>query len=231
MKNALTNIIQNEHLNEYPLFEKYCHLKEGGLRKESFKSLNSFIEEAKAWNTKKQQNFALWLFNLFETSENIHHVLVYPLEENLLKPLLEKWMIINPKDPKPYRWYGLFLNTDKKIKYLEIALKLGGTQEQQALLKIIDFYFNSLWYSFHHISEDLYLGDLDEDKHLIEKIENLNTEIKIEQCRIDIYEDLIYYRNLLNDWVEFENVASEGFVKWCANNGKKYDWIDSYYYD
>ena len=50
-------------------------LKEKGLRKESFKSLSSFIDEAKMWDDNAQQNFACWLFALFETSEDIHHVL------------------------------------------------------------------------------------------------------------------------------------------------------------
>ena len=44
MVNVLTNILKNDRLDVYPLFKKFCSLKEKGLRKESFKSLSSFIE-------------------------------------------------------------------------------------------------------------------------------------------------------------------------------------------
>ncbi|MCY8008661.1 hypothetical protein MOJ76_10105 [Bacillus haynesii] len=87
MVNVLTNILKNDRLDEYPLFKKFCFLKEKGLRKESFKALSSFIDEARTWNNNTQQNFASWLFALFEESDNIHHILVYPLEEELLKHL------------------------------------------------------------------------------------------------------------------------------------------------
>jgi hypothetical protein len=232
LENILKNIIQNEHINDYRLFKDFCLFKEKGLRKEAFKSLNSFTEEAKKWDVKKQHNFVCWLFGLFEVSVDIHHVLVYPLEENLLKPLLAEWMSLDPKDPRPYRWYGLFLNTDKTVKYLKLAIKTGGSKEQQALLKLIDIYFYSLWYSFHHISEDLYLGDINEDKLLIEKIEKLNKDVESEQHKKDVVEDLLYYKNLINDWVKFKKEQSdEGFVKWCKRNGKEYQWTNSYYYD
>lgn len=98
MVNILTNILKSDRLDEYPLFQKFCSLKEKGLRKESFKALSSFIDEAKTWDNNAQQKFACWLFALFETSDDIHHVLVHPLEEELLKPLLEGWMKNNPED-------------------------------------------------------------------------------------------------------------------------------------
>ncbi|WP_309244910.1 hypothetical protein [Bacillus sp. WMMC1349] len=227
----LINIIESERLNEYPLFKNFCLLKEKGLRKESFKSLNSFIEEVNKWNTEEQQQFGSWLFGLFEISENIHHVLVHPLEEKILKPLLDDWMISNHNDSRPYRWYGLFLNTEQKADYLKLAIEKGGNSEQKAILELIDLYFYYLWYSFHHISEDLYLGDIEEDKDFIDKIESLNNRMVNEQYKKGIYDDLTYYKNLLNDWIGFKNESSNGFVKWCTDNGKEYEWTKSYYYE
>ncbi|MGE0910177.1 hypothetical protein ACQGRJ_11570 [Bacillus atrophaeus] len=100
MVNVLTNILKNDRMDEYPLFEKFCFLKEKGLRKESFKALSYFIDEAKTWDNNAQQDFACWLFALFETSDDIHHILVHPLEKELLKPLLEVWMKSIPEDPR-----------------------------------------------------------------------------------------------------------------------------------
>lgn len=230
MKNVLKNIIENEHSNKYTLFKEYCLLKDKGLRKESFKSLNSFINEVKKWNTALLHDFADWLFSIFERSEDIHHVLVYPLEENLLKPLLDKWIVLNPQDIRPYRWYGLFLHTENQIKYLNKALELGGNKEQLVIIRLIDYYLDSLWYSFHHLSEDLYLGSIEEDKDLISKLEHLVQLVKDEQYKINLQEGITYYTNLLNDWIKFKEDESEGFVKWCKDKGKVYQWVEHYYY-
>jgi hypothetical protein len=232
LENILKNIIQNEPIiNEYPLFKDFCRLKEKGLRKEAFKSLISFIEEVKGWEIKRQLKFVVWLFGWFEVSDDIHLVLVHPLKEQLMKPMLEEWFILDPKDPRPYRWYGLYLNSEDTIKYLKLAIEIGGNKEQQALVKLIGIYFHSLWYSFHHISEDLYLGEVNEDTLIIEIIENLIIEVNSEQYKKEFIEDLLYYKNILSDWVEFKQKTSKGFVNWCKLNGKEYNWVNSYYYD
>ncbi|MBD0405856.1 hypothetical protein ICW23_01665 [Bacillus sp. 1021] len=231
MIDVLTNILKNDRLDEYPLFKKFCSLKEKGLRKESFKALSSFIDEAKTWDNHAQQNFACWLFALLETSDDIHHILVHPLEMDLLKPLLESWMKANPEDPRPYRWYGVFLNTENRVDYLNNALRLGGSNEQLSLLTLIDIHLNALWYSFHHISEDLYLGDIKEDQALLTKSRQLNNKIECQQTRKSNNEQLNYYQDLLNDWLLFKEEQSKGFVEWCENKGRSYPWVKSYYYE
>ncbi|KMK95711.1 hypothetical protein [Rossellomorea marisflavi] len=231
MEDIYTNVLKNDRLDKYPLFKKFCILKEKGLRKESFKALSSFIDEAKEWDNDKQQNFACWLFTLFEVSDNIHHLLVHPLEENLLKPLLEEWIKKNPKEPRPYRWYGLFLQTEKQIEYLNNAIELGGKSEQLSLLKLIDINFYFLWYSFHHISEDLYLGNIEEDSILITKLQELNDKVKCQQTRKNNDDKMNYYRELLNDWMMFKKEQKKDFVKWCKSKGKNYHWTNAYYYE
>ncbi|WP_059173974.1 hypothetical protein [Bacillus sp. FJAT-27445] len=231
MEDILTNVLKSDRLDEYPLFKKFCSLKEKGLRKDSFKELFSFIDEAKKWSNDKQRNFVCWLFALFEVSDNVHHLLVHPLEENLLKPILDEWMKINPKDPRPYRWYGLFLQTEKRIDYLNNALELGGTSEQLSLVKLIDSNLYSLWYSFHHISEDLYLGNIEEDSILITKSQQLNDKVECQQTKKNNDDELNYYRKLLNDWIMFKNEQTNDFVNWCKNRGKGYYWTKAYYYE
>ena len=231
MVNVLNNILKNDRLDAYPLFKKFCSLKEKGLRKKSFTALSSFIDEAKKWDDIAQQNFACWLFALFETSDDIHHVLVHPLEKELLKPLLERWMKSNPEDPRPYRWYGVFLNTEKRVDYLNNALRRGGGNEQLSLLTLIDINLNALWYSFHHISEDLYLGDIKEDTALLAKSRQLNNKVECQQTRKNNNEALNYYQDLLNDWVMFTEEQSKRFVEWCEHKGRNYHWVKAYYYE
>lgn len=89
LKDILTNLINDKNSATYPLFREFCLFKEKGLRKDAFKSLNLFIKEVKDWEVKKKKEFAHWLFRWFEESEDIHYVLVHPLEEKILKPILE----------------------------------------------------------------------------------------------------------------------------------------------
>lgn len=231
MEDIITNILKNDRLAKYPLFKRFCVLKEKGLRKEALKALSSFIDEAKEWDNDKKQDFASWLFALFEVSDNIHHLLVHPLEENLLKPTLEEWIKKNPKDPRPYRWYGLFLQTENLNEYLNNAIKLGGKSEQLSLRKLINSYFYSLWYSFHHISEDLYLGSVEEDSILITKLQELNDKIEDQQIRKNNDEEINYYTNLLTDWMMFKKEQKKDFVHWCKNKGKDYHLRNAYYYE
>lgn len=230
MKDALMNVIEDRKASEYFLFWEYCIKKEKGLRKDSFNSLNIFIKEAINWDFETQKGFTIWLFQIFEESDNLHHVIVHPLEQNLLKPILEKWMTQNTDDSRPFRWYGLFLNTENAVYYLNKAIEIGGLQEQRALRKLIDIHFYSLWYSFHHISESFYLGNLEEDLATVSKIESLNEKVASEEEKVNNLNGIKYYKSLIADWDEFKKEKSEDFVSWCADRGKEYQWVKSYYY-
>ncbi|CAM2143095.1 hypothetical protein PT2222_140343 [Paraburkholderia tropica] len=72
----------------------------------------------------------------------------------------------NPEDPRPHRWYGVFLNA-KRVDYLYNALRLGGSNEQLSLLTLIDINLNALWYSFHYISKICILAILKKIQHLL----------------------------------------------------------------
>jgi hypothetical protein len=125
----------------------------------------------------------------------------------------------------------VFLQTEKRVDFLNYALELGGSSEQLSLLKLIDINLYSLWYSFHHISEDLYLGDIEEDSILITKSQQLNDKVECQQSRKNNDEELYYYRELLNDWIMFKNEQTKDFVNWCKNRSKVYPWTSAYYYE
>lgn len=147
---------------------------------------------------------------------------------DLLKFLLEAWMKTNPEDPRPYRWYGVFLNAENRVDYLNNALRLGGSNEQLSLLTLIDIHLNALWYN---ISEDLYLGDIKEDQAFLTKSRQLNNKIECQQTRKSNNEQFNYYQDLLNDWMLFKEKQPKGFVEWCENKGRIYPWVKSYYYE
>lgn len=228
----LKNIINNKNFNDYAQFIEYCLLKDNGLRKESFVMLNSFIYEANKWDSYIKQDFANWLFTLLEQHiqinsildlphEQTNSILVHSLKEKLLKPLLKELMILNPRDVRAYRWYGLFLEPHG-IEYLNSAFHLGGNEEQQVIKKLINLYIKFVDYSVHEVHFDLYLGDLDEDMDSIRQLEYFAPRLKEVQYRKAVSSKIIYYKHLLEDWIQFKKEKSKGFDKWCADRDKKY---------
>ncbi|WP_051404797.1 hypothetical protein [Bacillus cihuensis] len=108
------------------------------------------------------------------------------------------------------------------MEYLEKALEIGGKSEQRVLMEIINYYLNFLGFSFHHISDDAYLGDISEDQEAVLKIESLSTEMIDVESKKYVNESANYYRNLLNDWIAFKSEGKKGFLKWCSDNCKEY---------
>ncbi|WP_068774266.1 hypothetical protein [Paenibacillus sp. FJAT-26967] len=231
MNTILKAIIHNEDASPYPLFVDYCMKKEKGLRKDSFVSLHSFINEVQSWEHQDRKQFLIWFFGLCEQADDVHQVLVYPLEINLVQPVLKEWMAAQKEDARPFRWSGLFLNTGKNAQDLRQAIAIGGDAEQLAIERLIQLLLNSIWYSCHHISEDLYLGHIEEDIALLDELDVLNSRIQDEAHRQRIGEKMNYYRELLADWTAFRARHTEGFAEWCKENGKKYAWVQAYYYE
>ncbi len=233
MKIELLNLILiSSNKDKYEKFLLFCELKEKGLRKQSFKVLNEFIQNLKNCDFDVQKEFTIWLFDFVENSYYLynHHVLVHQLETEILKPILEKWMEISNDDSRPYKWYAMYLNIENKMTYLKRALEIGGDSEQKVLKSIIDIYLDRLWYSFHHISEDLYLGDYDINEEQLSQVSELVKRISEKEIELQIKNANEYYRNLLDDWKSFKKENDSGFMNWCYEKGKDYEWVKSYYY-
>ncbi|KEP26454.1 hypothetical protein [Bacillus zhangzhouensis] len=223
-------IIQDERSNHYPYFRQYCVKKEQGLRKEALKVLHSFIEEMKKNDFETQRVFVAWLFEWIEQFEDDHHLLVFPLVNGLINPVLEEWEKVDPVDVRPYRWQGLFVPQGESLPYLLKAIELGGSEEQRVIVQICETYLSALWYSFHHIHEDLYLSTFEMDQERIQGIEDVMMLIQDEKTRTYYQKQAVYYAQLLSDWIEFQQTETSGFMKWCAELEKPYEWVKAFYY-
>lgn len=229
-KTILQSIIQDEGVNDYPLFRQYCVRKERGLRKDALKVLQAFIEEMKENDVEVQREFAAWLFEWIERFEDGHHLLVYPLVNGVIQPVLQTWEKVDPVDVRPYRWQGLFVHQGEGLPYLLKALELGGSKEQRVIVQICETYLSALWYSFHHIHEDLYLSTYEKDQERIQGIEDVMMLIEDKRIRTNVEKQAAYYGQLLSDWMEFQQTETRGFMKWCAERQKLYEWVEAFYY-
>ncbi|WP_294746840.1 hypothetical protein [uncultured Exiguobacterium sp.] len=95
-----------------------------------------------------------------------------------------------PDDVRPDRWYGLFFDEDDRFIYLQEAITRGVRREQLAIETMIDYHLYGLWYSFHHLDEDLYLGEIEEDAATLTE-----AWLIIEQL-----EDAVLKSECINEW-------------------------------
>ncbi|MBG9819108.1 hypothetical protein [Bacillus safensis] len=229
-KTILQAIIQDEGVNDYPLFRQYCVRKEQGLRKDALNVLQAFIEEMKENDFEVQREFTAWLFEWIERFEDGHHLLVYPLVNGVIQPVFQTWENVDPMDVRPYRWKGLFVHQGEGLPHLLKALELGGSKEQRVIVQICEVYLSALWYSFHHIHEDLYLSTYEKDQERIQGIENILMLIQDKRTRTNVQKQAVYYGQLLTDWMAFQQTETRGFMKWCAERKKPYEWVEAFYY-
>lgn len=229
-KTILQAIIQDEGVNDYPLFRQYCVRKEQGLRKDALKVLQAFIEEMKENDFEVQRVFTAWLFEWIERFEDGHQLLVYPLVNGVIQPVFQTWEKVDPLDVRPYRWQGLFVHQGEGLPHLLKALELGGSKEQRVIVQICEVYLSALWYSFHHIHEDLYLSTYEKDQERIQGIERVMMLIQDKRTRTNVQKQAVYYGQLLTDWMAFQQTETRGFMKWCAERKKPYEWVEAFYY-
>ncbi|MED4592721.1 hypothetical protein [Bacillus safensis] len=229
-KTILQAIIQDEGVNDYPLFRQYCVRKEQGLRKDALNVLQAFIEEMTENDFEVQREFAAWLFEWIERFEDGHQLLVYPLVNGVIQPVFQTWEKVDPLDVRPYRWQGSFVHQGEGLPYLLKALELGGSSEQRVIVQICEIYLSALWYSFHHIHEDLYLSTYEKDQERIQGIERVMMLIQDQRTRTNVQKQAVYYDQLLTDWMTFQQTETRGFMKWCAERKKPYEWVEAFYY-
>lgn len=204
--------------------------EEQGLRKEALKVLQSFIAEMKENDGEAKRVFVAWLFKWIERFEDGHHLLVYPLVNEVIQPVLQEWEKVDPLDVRPYRWQGLFVHQGEGLAYLLKTLELGGSKEQRVIVEICETYLSALWYSFHHIHEDLYLSTYEKDQERIQGIEDVMMLIQDVRTRTNVQKQAVYYGQLLTDWIAFQKTETRGFMKWCAEHKKPYEWVEAFYY-
>lgn len=231
----MQQLLNDSNINNYPEFRTFCELKNRGFRKQALAALTLFIETVKAWDFEQRQEFVVWLFTLSEPSrqDDIPDVFVYPLVTNIVEPTLVEWTERSSEDARPYRWLGLYAFEELWHERLERAIELGGLAEQRAIEALMDYKVSAVEFSFHHINENVYLGEVNQDRATIIEARKLNQSVLNEEKRADYEAELDHYSDLLADWVWYTQSGSgdESFLDWCERNERDYPFTSSYYYE
>lgn len=217
----INKLLQDPAVSEVPRLHSALLAKERGLRKAWLVHIDEFIEEVNTWNFERQWTFVNWLLSTCEGETDASFLLIHPLKDRLLKPTLKKWMKEMPDDVRPYRWYGLFFDEDDRFIYLQEAITRGGRREQLAIERMIDHHLYGLWYSFHHLDEDLYLGEIEEDAAILTEawllIEQLEDAVLKSEC-INEWQKL---NQTLTNWIRFRQEHTTGFMEWRMQQESK----------
>lgn len=218
----------NEHWQD---FICYCQHREAGLQKLAYKHLETFISNAKKWESKDQEEFAISLFTILDALNEKDEVLTFALNSFLID-ILYRWTENNPIDSRPFRWIGIYMDSSNKEddleKFLRKAIELGGDTEQEAMIYLVSNYINTLDFGTHEFPSG-YCGDLSEciEKlpymlQLINRIQNKNIK---EQNIGQIQEQL----HLILDWLKHTQIPVDAVRIWEKEQTKELEMVIVYY--
>ncbi|MFB6589318.1 hypothetical protein ACFCVQ_27640 [Bacillus thuringiensis] len=220
LQTIIIHMNTNEHWHD---FICYCQHREAGLRKLAYKHLETFISNAKTWESKDQEEFAISLFTILDASNEKDEVLTFSLNSFLID-ILYRWTENNPFDSRPFRWLGIYMNSSNKDagleKFLRKAIELGGDTEQEAMIDLVSNYINTLDFGTHEFPSG-YCGDLGEciEKlpymlQLIDRIQNKNSkERNIGQLQEQLHSIL--------DWLKHTQTPVDAVRTWEKEQTKE----------
>ncbi|PGR71714.1 hypothetical protein COC43_27200 [Bacillus thuringiensis] len=220
LQTIIIHMNTNEHWHD---FICYCQHREAGLRKLAYKHLETFISNAKAWESKDQEEFAISLFTILDALNEKDEGLTFSLNSFLID-ILYRWTENNPFDSRPFRWIGIYMDSSNKDddleKFLRKAIELGGDTEQEAMIYLVSNYIHTLEFGTHELPSG-YCGDLSEciEKlpymlQLINRIQNKNIK---EQNIGQIQEQL----HLILDWLKHTQTPVDAVRTWEKEQTKE----------
>lgn len=218
----LKQLLQEEERSDFSSLRSAYLAKQQGLRNVFLQQMNTFIAETLTWEIQRQRQFTEWLLSACEQEEEVQDLLIHPLNERLLKPVLKQWMNDLPEDIRPYRWFGIFFfEEDNSLEYLQATIDRGGRQEQLAIEKMIRRLLNGLWYAFHHLNEDLYLSETEDDAETLQETRLLIDQLDDSVQKTEFMEEWQEHARTYELWLRFLKEETVGFMEWRERQEKQ----------
>ena len=215
---------KNEKWEEYAIF---CFKREEGFRKEAFSHLDIFIKSFEKFSFKDKIDFVTFLFKHFEENTwGDRYSFPHPLRE-ILKDTLVDWCKLEKEDSNPFRWYGNFFNNSKcLVKALEI-----NSSDDKSRASLINRWLYSLEFSCHHLPE-CYIGDLNNDLILIEKIDKFINDFNNEMYKSSFKKEVDEFKEVINNYQLWQKSGEPNIEEWSIKNQRKISFnISTYYYE
>uniref|UniRef100_A0AB33JLN1 Tetratricopeptide repeat protein n=4 Tax=unclassified Prevotella TaxID=2638335 RepID=A0AB33JLN1_9BACT len=217
------------HHADWCEYAAYYDYRVRGLRKEALKHLDVFLKVAESWSADKKREFVGFCFSLyFEVPDDDFLLSSYPLTMRLLKPTLEEWCRLEPRNAQLYAWYGRYFKSEE---HLQQALRLNPEDDlcREALL---EKYADAIWYSLHHLP-DFYIGNPQDDLVLMADIRVHIDALQSEERKRRWESDYLCDLEIIQNYIAWQKSGHPDFEQWGRENNKitGYGLRGPYYYD
>ena len=200
-------------------YQNYLINREKGLRKEAFQHLELFIKDFETRSEAEQLQFIRTLFELENTSFIMDEGIPYPLRK-VLNGKLQKCCERGNVDEKIFYWAGKYLY---HMDYIRKSLEINPNYDD-ARIFIIKEKLDRLWFATHHLP-DYYCkdGEEQEDLKLCEDTQNEIEKIVSEEKKEYLFKNLCFYKELIENYIEWKKSSSLTFEEWGKENNRKVD--------
>ena len=207
-------------------FADYCTLREKGLRKQALASIERLINQSADWSAYERRRFVNWIYETHLRFPDVHQLIVTPLNQRLLIPALATWIEDDPANAIPRRWLGFAtgdhahfadaLSRDPKddvSRYRLVCRKLGD----------VDF-------QCHHLPV-YFIDDPTDALKLLDDARDLSAGFCDPRIVPSLKDEFATLNGKVNDWIAFQKTGGNSFSEWCEDNGRKYEWVMTFYYN
>lgn len=208
-------------------YARYCCLREKGLRKQAFESLDSFITEATQWDFPSQKTFVLWLCGKMDTVEDADYG-PFPatLREKLFLPFFSEYLRRECENDEACALRAQYLG---EPQFYQRALEINP-QNQRARYALAVACIGNVQYATHHLPH-YFIGDEHNVKSIADEARDHISHIEQPDRQKFLRHQLCQEEQLLDDWITFKQESGEDFDAWCRNRGRQHSWGKSHYYE
>ncbi len=208
-------------------YARYCHLREQGLRRQAFASLDLFIADALHWDFDRQKAFVLWLCSRMDAVEDADYgPFPSPLRARLFLPFFTEWLRREPANDEAHALRAQYLGEHSLYRR---ALEINP-RNQRARRALAAACIGDIWNATHHLPH-YFIGDEQEIKAVADDARDHIDHIDQADSRAVLLKELAREQQLLDDWIAFQQVSGQDFEAWCGSKGHHYSWVKAYYYD
>lgn len=211
---------------EWKLLADYYETKLRGMRKQAFHYLDEFVNNLKDGSFLARKRFISWLCDKLQSIPPSLQwsLLPQPISEQLFWPTLYEWIKLEPDNPIPLRWLGIYLNGDTDSEYyLRQAIRLD-LKEQLARITLARRLSRKIWLHTERVLfQNHYSGNPSEDLVLIVEIKEIINKIQDQKIRNEYRNNLESLQKVIESWLAFTISGEANFSQWCAAHGYSFD--------
>lgn len=210
----------------YALFGRYCLHKEAGLNKAAISAIREFVVHARGKPVSTQREIALELVQLGYSNQRAHQLLPHPLRE-CLKEVFQQWSEDEPESAIPLKWLGY---ASRDVLFYHKALAIDP-DDPVCIIEVATSCLNYVYYQTHHLSESFFIGDPDESRKTLAKVDEWLARLPPSPKKEALQSEVAYFNHLVGCWEEYTGQdAKEAFPEWCADREKDIRFSSVYYY-